>query len=70
MLNTLDSLKQEKQLAINLKQKHAGHPKEIVKLPNAGTGPGRHYGRIQCRLCKTFVAWATKEQVKNNKEIF
>lgn len=57
-------------MANNLKLKHRGHPKEIIKLPNAGLGPGRHYGKIQCCLCKQFVAWATKEQVLTTKGRF
>ena len=52
----------------NPKQKHSSHPKRIVALPNGGTGPGRHYGRIECRLCNEFVSWATKQQVEQNKE--
>jgi len=52
----------------NLKLAHRGHPKEIILLPNAGTGPGRHYARIQCRLCNKFVSWATKEQALLVKE--
>lgn len=54
----------------NPKDLHRGHPKEIIPVPNGGTGPGRHYGKIYCRLCNKFVAWATKQQVENNKEIF
>ena len=56
------------ELMSNLKLAHRGHPKEIILLPNAGTGPGRHYARIQCRLCNKFVSWATKEQALLYKE--
>lgn len=48
----------------NLKDLHKGHPKEIIIMPNAGQGPGRHYGKIVCRLCGKFVAWADKNKVK------
>jgi hypothetical protein len=51
----------------NPKQKHAGHPKKITPLPLGGTGPGRHYGRIDCILCREFVSWATKQTMRNYK---
>jgi hypothetical protein len=50
-------------MATNPKDLHRGHPKMITPLPNAGQGPGRHYGRIDCRLCGVFVSWASKQQV-------
>lgn len=50
-------------MSINPKEKHRGHPKRIVSLDHGGMGPGRHYGRVECVLCKQFVAWASKEQV-------
>lgn len=43
---------------------HRGHPKQIIAVPQGGTGPGRHYGKIHCVLCNKFVAWASREQVQ------
>jgi hypothetical protein len=55
-------------MANNPKQKHKGHPKRIIRLSQGGSGPGRHYGRIECVLCKEFVAWASKEQVQKESQ--
>ena len=48
----------------NPKQAHAGHPKRWIPLDRKSDGPGQHYGKVECRLCNTFVRWATKTEIE------
>ena len=49
------------------KDKHRGHPKRIVEIPRSKKGPGQHLGFVECILCKEFVNWASKDQIKRSK---
>lgn len=40
-------------------KKHYHHPIYLVK---GKFGP--HHGKIMCKLCNTFVKWATKSEIK------
>ena len=46
-------------------QDHKGHPKRIVPLPRSSENKNPHYGKVECRLCKTFVRWASQNEVND-----
>lgn len=55
-------------MANNPINKHRGHPKRITFLNPQGTGPGQHYARMDCVLCREFVKWVSKDESKNHQE--
>lgn len=51
-------------MAKNLnEQQHRGHPKRVVFLPRGGQGPGRHYAKLECRLCGKWIRWVSKHEL-------
>lgn len=43
---------------------HKNHPISIIQGPF-----GPHHAKMMCTMCKTFIKWATKKEVKTYKQL-